>query len=208
MNQKNSLGLNICFQDLKNPIELFKNWMNDAIKSEPNDPDTLALATVDKKGIPSVRMVLLKDFSEKGFIFYTNLNSPKSTALTENPNASMCIYWKSLQRQVRITGTISKVNNEEADNYFNSRPYESRIGAWASSQSSVLKSREDLSIAIMEYKKKYTDQNNVPRPEHWSGWNLLPKEIEFWLNADNRIHERLIYSKKEDGIWEKNLLHP
>ena len=120
----------------------------------------------------------------------------------------MCIYWKSLQRQVRITGSISKVNNEEADNYFNSRPYESRIGAWASSQSSVLKSREDLSIAIMEYKKKYTDQNNVPRPKHWSGWNLLPKEIEFWLNVDNRIHERLIYSKKEDGIWEKNLLHP
>ena len=208
MNQKNSLGLDICFQDLNNPIELFRNWMEDAIKSEPNDPDTLALATVDKKGIPSVRMVLLKDFSEKGFIFYTNLNSPKSTALTENPNASMCIYWKSLQRQVRITGTISKVNNEEADNYFNSRPYESRIGAWASSQSSVLKSREDLSIAIMEYKKKYTDKNNVPRPEHWSGWNLLPKEIEFWLNADNRIHERLIYSKKEDGIWEKNLLYP
>ena len=208
MNQKNSLGIDICFQDVNNPIELFRNWMEDAKKSEPNDPNALALATADKKGISSVRMVLLKDFSEKGFVFYTNFNSLKSHDLKENPNASMCIYWKSLQRQIRITGSMSKVTDEKADNYYNSRSYENRISAWASAQSSILKSRKDLLMAIKEYKNKYPDQNNVPRPKHWSGWILLPKEIEFWLRVDNRIHERLIYLSKEDGKWEKNLLYP
>ena len=208
MNQKNSLGIDICFQDVNNPIELFRNWMEDAKKSEPNNPNALALATADKKGISSVRMVLLKDFSEKGFVFYTNFNSLKSHDLKENPNASMCIYWKSLQRQIRITGSMSKVTDEKADNYYNSRSYESRITAWASTQSSLLKSRKDLLMAIKEYKNKYPDQNNVPRPKHWSGWILLPKEIEFWLHADNRIHERLIYLSKEDGKWEKNILYP
>ena len=208
MNQKNTLGLDICFQDLNNPVELFRNWMEDAKKSEPNDPIALALATADKKGIPSVRMVLLKDFSEKGFVFYTNLNSPKSLDLKENPNASMCIHWKSLQRQVRITGSILKVSDKEADNYHKSRSYESRISALASAQSSLLKNRADLFLAVKEYKNKYPDQNNVPRPKHWSGWNLLPKEIEFWLRVNNRIHERLIYSRKEDDKWEKNILYP
>ena len=208
MNQKNSLGLDICFQDLNNPVELFSKWMEEAKKSELNDPNALALATVDKKGIPSVRMVLLKDFSEKGFVFYTNLNSPKSLDLKENPNASMCIHWKSLQRQVRITGSILKVSDKEADNYYNSRSYESRISALASAQSSLLKNRADLLLAVKEYKNKYPDQNNVPRPKHWSGWNLLPKEIEFWLRVNNRIHERLIYSRKEDDKWEKNILYP
>ena len=117
MNQKNTLGLDICFQDLNNPVELFRNWIEDAKKSEPNDPNALALATADKKGIPSVRMVLLKDFSEKGFVFYTNFNSPKSLNLKENPNASMCIHWKSLQRQIRIAGSISKVTDEKSDKY-------------------------------------------------------------------------------------------
>ena len=208
MNQKNTLGLDICFQDLNNPIELFSKWMNEAKKSELDDPNALALATVDKKGIPSVRMVLLKDFNEKGFVFYTNLNSPKSLDLKENPNASMCIYWKSLHRQVRITGSILKVSDKEANNYYNSRSYESRISALASAQSSLLKNRADLFLAVKEHKNKYPDQNNVPRPKYWSGWNLLPKEIEFWLRADNRIHERLIYSRKEDDKWEKNLLYP
>ena len=208
MNQKNSLGLDICFQDLNNPIELFENWIKDAKKLEPNDPNALALATVDKKGIPSVRMVLLKDISAKGFVFYTNLNSPKSLALKDNPNASMCIYWKSLHRQVRITGSISKVTDQEADNYYNSRSYESRIAAWASAQSSFLENRENLFTTIVNYKKKYPNPNNVPRPKYWSGWNLFPKEIEFWLRVNNRNHERLIYTRKEDDTWDKNLLYP
>ena len=169
MNQKNSLGLDICFQDLTNPIELFKNWMNDAIKSEPNDPNALTLATSDKKGTLSARMVLLKDFSESGFVFYTNLNSPKSITLKNNPNASMCFHWKTLLRQIRITGSVSSVSDEEADNYYKSRPYDSRIGAWASQQSQILKSREELLSEIEKFKKSILMIENVPRPKHWSG---------------------------------------
>ena len=208
MNQKNSLGLDICFQDLKNPIELFKNWMDDAIKSEPNDPNVLALATSDKNGAPSVRMVLLKDFSESGFVFYTNLNSPKSITLKNNPNASMCFHWKTLLRQIRITGSISSASDEEADNYYKSRSYDSKIGAWASQQSQMLNSREELLSEIENFKKKYPNEENVPRPKHWSGWRLSPVEIEFWLDGRNRIHERLKYIKKQDKDWERVLLNP
>ena len=208
MNQKNTLGLDICFQDLKNPIELFKNWMDDAIKSEPNDPNALTLATSDKKGTLSVRMVLLKDFSESGFVFYTSFNSPKSITLKNNPNASMCFHWKTLLRQIRITGSISLVSDEEADNYYRSRPYDSRIGAWASQQSQILKSREELLSEIEKFKKKYPNEENVPRPKHWSGWRLSPVEIEFWLDGRSRIHERLKYIKKQNKNWEKVLLYP
>jgi len=208
MNQKNSLGLNICFQDLKNPIELFKNWMNDAIKSEPNDPNALALATNDKNGKPSVRMVLLKDYNENGFVFYTNFNSPKSVTLKNNPYASMCFHWKTLLRQIRITGSISSVSNAEADSYYKSRSYDSKIGAWASKQSHTLNSREELLSEIKKFKSKFPDEENVPRPKHWSGWKLTPVEIEFWLDGPGRIHERLKYIKKQNKNWEKILLYP
>ena len=208
MNQKNSLELNICFQDLKNPIELFKIWMNDAIKSELNDPNALALATSDKNGISSVRMVLLKDFSESGFVFYTSFNSPKSITLKNNPNASMCFHWKTLLRQIRITGSVSSTSDEEADNYYKSRPYDSRIGAWASQQSQILKNREELLSEIEKFKKKYPNEENVPRPKYWSGWKLSPVEIEFWLGGRSRIHERLIYIKKQNKDWERVLLNP
>ena len=210
MNQKNTLGLDICFQDLKNPIELFKNWMDDAIKSEPNDPNALTLATSDKKGTLSARMVLLKDFSESGFVFYTNLNSPKSITLKNNPNASMCFHWKTLLRQIRITGSISSVSDEEADNYYKSRSYDSRIGAWASQQSQILNSREELLSEIEKFKKKYPNEENVPRPKQWSGWRLSPVEIEFWLGGRSRIHERLKYIKKQNQNkdWERVLLNP
>ncbi len=208
MNQKNSNGLDICFKDLENPIELFKEWFNEAKKSEINDPNALALATSDKNGVPSVRMVLLKGFSLKGFVFYTNLESKKSQDLKINNKASMCFHWKSLLRQIRIVGDISKVSKEEADKYYNSRSYKSRIGAWASKQSSVLKSREELIQSIKDFEKKYPDENNVPRPEYWSGWNLDPNEIEFWLDGDNRIHQRLKYVKNKNGNWEKYLLSP
>ena len=208
MNQKNTLGLDICFQDLKNPIELFKNWMNDAIKSEPNDPNALALATSDKNGTSSVRIVLLKDFSESGFVFYTNLNSPKSLILKNNLKASMCFHWKTLLRQIRITGSISSASDEEADNYYKSRSYDSRIGAWASQQSQILNSREELLSEIEKFKKKYPNEKNVPRPNYWSGWNLNPYQVEFWLDGKNRIHQRLRYTKKENGNWNKSLLSP
>ncbi len=208
MNQKNSLGIDICFKDLNNPIDLFELWFNEAKKTEINDPNALALATVGKNRIPSVRMVLLKDFNYNGFIFYTNLNSRKSSEIKSNQNASMCFHWKSLLRQVRITGELSNVSEVDADNYYNSRSYGSKIGAWASNQSSVLKSRDELQKSIEEFKKKYPNEKDLPRPKHWSGWNLIPHEIEFWLDGKDRIHERLLYTKKDNNNWEKNLLSP
>ncbi|MDA9597334.1 pyridoxamine 5'-phosphate oxidase [Candidatus Pelagibacter sp.] len=208
MNQKNLLGLNSCFLDLNDPIELFKIWMEEAKVSELNDPNALALATADKNAIPSVRMVLLKDFSKEGFVFYTNLQSQKGNELNENPNASMCFHWKSLLRQIRINGKLLKVKEDVADKYYNSRSYESRIGAWASKQSTTIKNRKDLLSSISEYKKKYNNKDKVPRPEYWSGWNLLPSSIEFWLDGDNRIHERLKYVKNKKENWDKFLLSP
>ena len=208
MNQKNSLGLNSCFLDLDDPIQLFKLWMDEAKKAEPNDPNALSLATSDKNNFPSVRMVLLKDFNQNGFVFYTNLNSQKGNELKENPKVAMCFHWKSLLRQIRISGTVTQVNDEVADQYYNSRGYESRIGAWASKQSEELSGRDQLINSIKEYKNKYNDENKVPRPSHWSGWNLSPSSIEFWLDGESRIHERLKYTKDSSGQWRKSLLSP
>jgi len=208
MNQKNSLGLNSCFLDLNDPIELFRVWMEEAKKTEPNDPNALALATSDKDNTPSVRMVLLKDFSKDSFTFYTNLNSQKGNELKSNPKAAMCFHWKSLLRQIRITGQIKKVSDKVADEYYNTRGYESRIGAWASKQSTILKNRDELLKSIEAFKQKYNDQSKVPRPDHWSGWNLIPSSIEFWLDGDSRIHERLKYDREETGSWIKSLLNP
>ena len=207
MNQKNSLGLNNCFLDLDDPIELFKVWMDEAKKSEPNDPNAVSLAT-SNNNFPSVRMVLLKDFSQNGFIFYTNLNSQKGNELKENPKAAMCFHWKSLLRQIRINGVVTQVANDVAEKYYNSRSYDSRIGAWASKQSKELTSRDNLIDSIKKYKDKYNDENNVPRPSHWSGWILSPQSIEFWLDGDGRIHERLKYVKDRNGQWIKSLLSP
>ena len=208
MNQKNSLGLNKCFLDLDDPIDLFKVWMDEAKKTEPNDPNAVALATSDKNNLPSVRMVLLKDFNKNGFVFYTNLDSQKGNELKLNPKAAMCFHWKSLLRQIRISGSVSMVADEVADTYYNSRSYKSRIGAWASKQSKELNSRDELMVSIEKYKKKYSDENKVPRPTYWSGWNLSPSTIEFWLDGDSRIHERLKYTKDSSGNWIKSLLSP
>ena len=208
MNQKNSLGLNKCFLDLDDPFELFEKWFEEAKTKEINDPNALALGTANKEGIPSVRMVLLKGFDKNGFVFYTNLNSQKGNEIKDNPNATMCFHWKSLLRQIRITGTLKQVDDKVADDYYSSRAYESRIGAWASKQSSVLKSRKELLDNLESFKKKYNDEKNVPRPNHWSGWNLKPLSIEFWLDGDNRIHERLKYTFNEKNFWTKSLLSP
>ena len=208
MNQKNSLGLNKCFLDLDDPFELFEKWYDEAKKGEINDPNALALGTASKTGIPSVRMVLLKGYDKNGFVFYTNLNSQKGNELKDNPNATMCFHWKSLLRQIRIVGTLKLVDRKTADDYYNTRAYESRIGAWASKQSSILKNRKELLDSLERFKKKYNDKNNVPRPDHWSGWNLKPSSVEFWLDGDNRIHERLKYTLNENNSWTKNLLSP
>ena len=208
MNQKNSLGLDKSFLDLDDPFKLFEKWFEEAKNKEINDPNALALGTSTKQGIPSVRMVLLKGFNKDGFVFYTNLNSQKGNEIKENPNASMCFHWKSLLRQIRIVGTLKQVDNKVADEYYNSRAYESRIGAWASKQSSILKNRDELLNSLEDFKKKYNNKDDVPRPSYWSGWNLKPSSIEFWLDGDNRIHERLKYTLNESNNWVKNLLSP
>jgi pyridoxamine 5'-phosphate oxidase len=208
MNEKNSLGLDKCFLETDEPFELFDKWYEAAKKKEINDPNALALATSSKNNVPSVRMVLLKDFSKNGFVFYTNLNSQKGNEIKENPSVSMCFHWKSLLRQVRINGKVTPVQNTVADKYYNTRAYESRIGAWASNQSSVLNDRQELINSIDKFKKKFNEKDNVPRPDHWSGWNLKPDSIEFWLDGDNRIHERLKFLLNSDGSWKKVLLSP
>ena len=208
MNQKNSLGLNNCFLDKNDPVDLFKVWMNEAKRTELNDPNAVALGTSDQNNHPSIRMVLLKDFNQNGFIFYTNLNSQKGNELKNNPKAAMCFHWKSLLRQVRISGSVQKVSDKVADEYYNSRGYESRIGAWASKQSSTLNNRDELLNSIEEYKKKYNNEDDVPRPDYWSGWNLIPTSVEFWLDGDSRIHERLKYIRDDTDQWNKFLLSP
>ena len=207
MNQKNSLGLDSCFMDLDDPLELFKIWMAKAEKKEIRDPTALSLATTNNAGQPNVRMVLLKGLSSKGFVFYTNLNSSKSHDLKENPKAAMCFHWKSFNRQIRILGSVTQVDVREADLYFNSRSYESKISAWASDQSKPMKQRSELLKKIEDLNEKYKDEKNVPRPPHWSGWCLKPSSIEFWLHKDNRIHERLRYNKIAND-WKKEILYP
>jgi len=207
MNQKNSLDLDSCFLDLDDPLELFKSWMSEAEKREIKDPNALSLATTNRTGQPDVRMVLLKGLSPKGFVFYTNLNSSKSRDLKENSKAAMCFHWKSFNRQIRILGNVTQVNDKEADLYFNNRPYGSKINAWASDQSKPMNERSELLKKIEDFKKKYNNEKNVPRPPYWSGWCLNPSSIEFWLHMDSRNHERLKYIKISKG-WKKEILYP
>ena len=207
MNKKNNLGLDVCFMNEDDPFVVFKEWMSEAEKNEINDPNAVALATVNESNQPDVRMVLLKEYNKNGFIFFTNLNSKKGTDLKKIPKASMCFHWKSLLRQVRISGDISLISDDEADKYFYSRPYLSKIGAWSSSQSKPMETRDALLNKIDEYKNKFTDQSNVPRPGHWSGFLLSPNKIEFWKDVEGRLHQRLEYSKVSNS-WERQILYP
>jgi pyridoxamine 5'-phosphate oxidase len=202
-----NLGLDPAFLNEENPFNLFKVWMDEAKKSEPNDPNAVNVATVDSAGQPDNRVVLLKGLTDTSFIFYTNLESKKSKDLKGNPKASMCFHWKSLLRQIRIQGSVQLVDSKTADEYYNSRPYGSRIGAWASSQSEVMKHRDEFENKIKEFKEKYPDENKVPRPPHWSGWALTPYKIEFWKDVKNRLHQRLCYSRIGQA-WSKEILYP
>ncbi len=193
--------------DEDNPFVLFKHWMSEAEKKEINDPNAVALATVNETNQPDVRMVLLKEFNDNGFVFFTNLNSKKGSDLKKNPKASMCFHWKSLLRQVRISGDISLISNNDADEYFNSRPYLSKIGAWSSNQSKPMEKRDSFLNKIEEYKNKFSDQNNVPRPKHWSGFLLSPNKMEFWKDVEGRLHQRLEYLK-DTNFWKKQILYP
>jgi len=190
------------------PFALFEEWMAKAEKSEPNDANAMALATADASGLPDVRMVLLKDASPEGFVFYTNLESAKGTELAENPQAALCFHWKSLRRQIRVRGAISPVSDTEADAYFASRAKDSQIGAWASRQSRPMEGRFELEKEVARYGAKYAIKK-VDRPPHWSGFRLVPGQIEFWRDRPFRLHDRLVFRRESvDVPWQTSKLFP
>lgn len=203
----------IDFTQSSEPFKLFEDWFEQASASELNDPNAMALATVDGHGMPNVRTVLMKGLdgsgrADRGFVFYTNTSSTKGWELLSNPKAAMLFHWKSLRRQVRIRGTVGLVSNKEADGYFSTRPRGSRIGAWASDQSKPLTSRKELEDYVASLEKHYAE-GEIPRPPHWSGFRLLPLEIEFWHDRPYRLHDRVVFSRSGvDGVWEKTRLYP
>jgi pyridoxamine 5'-phosphate oxidase len=195
------------FTEASEPFLLFKQWLEDASASEPNDPNAVALATVDAEGLPDVRMVLLKGFDEHGFVFYTNFESAKGREILGSMKAALCFHWKSLRRQVRVRGPVEVVSDADADAYYASRPRGSRIGAWASKQSRPLESRFALEKAVAEYTARYAI-GDIPRPKHWSGFRIMPQTIEFWHDRPFRLHDRLVFSRAGDGGWGKTRLYP
>jgi pyridoxamine 5'-phosphate oxidase len=189
------------------PFGLFAEWFAAATASEPNDPNAMALATVDATGMPDIRMVLLKGFDETGFVFYTNLESRKGEQLAALPKAALCFHWKSLRRQVRVRGSVEPVDLAEADAYFTTRPRLSRIGAWASRQSRPLESRFALEKAVALYTARFA-AGAIPRPPHWSGFRIVPQEIEFWRDGAFRLHDRLRFTRDNAGSWSAVTLFP
>ncbi len=197
--------------DTDAPIALFADWMAEARASEPNDPNAMALATADAEGQPDVRIVLLKDVDAQGFTFYTNLESAKAAQLAANPAAALAFHWKSLRRQVRIRGKVEPVSPAEADAYFASRTAQSRISAIASDQSRPMASRAAFEQRVAELSSIYGDDGDIPRPEHWGGFRLVPSEIEFWQDQPFRMHDRLKFTRKGKGAkanWSSVRLYP
>lgn len=191
---------------LLNPIEQFKVWLQQAMDAGTLEPTAMTLATVSKDGRPSARTVLLKNVDERGFVFYTNYESRKANDLSENPQAALLFFWDRLERQVRVEGTTSKVSREQSEAYFKSRPHGSQLGAWVSQQSSVIASREVLEEKMRELESRFTE-GNVPLPEFWGGYVLLPETIEFWQGRPSRLHDRLKYSKVSES-WKIERLSP
>ena len=189
------------------PFEIARQWLGEAEASEPNDPNAMALATVDEHGLPNVRMVLLKTIAEDSIVFYTNYESAKGREIDGQGKAAMVMHWKSLRRQVRIRGVVSHVTDAEADAYFASRAKDSQIGAWASIQSAPMEGRFEFEKRIAGYAAKYA-LGKVPRPEHWTGYRVAPEHIEFWRDRPFRLHDRLIFDKKPEGGWATSRLYP
>ena len=191
---------------LDNPHRLFETWFAEARAAEPNDPEAMAVATVGPDGQPSVRMVLLKGHDERGFVFYTNLESRKADELAATPRAALLLHWKSLRRQVRIEGPVERVADAEGDAYFATRSRDSQLGAWASDQSRPLDSRAAFEARYDAVRERFEGQD-VPRPPHWSGFRVVPERIEFWQDRAHRLHERHVFMKREGG-WEEGMLYP
>ena len=193
--------------NLLDPIKLFNNWFEEAKNREIRDPNAMQLATVSKDGMPSVRTVLLKDIIDGNFVFYTNYESRKSEEILQTGKGAICFYWKSLNRQVRLVGTIKKVDKETSDLYFSQRSKGSRVGAWASMQSRPLDSRKTLINRVKDYEKKF--EIDIPRPKHWGGFSLSPVEFEFWQDGEFRLHDRFILKPLKDSkLWEAIRYYP
>jgi pyridoxamine 5'-phosphate oxidase len=194
---------------VKNPIVQFSEWLDEAKQNNKiAEPTAMSVATATVDGVPSVRILLLKELDEKGFVFYTNMESCKSRELIENPMVSLCFYWMPLERQVRVEGRVERVSEEQADVYFATRARDSQIGAWSSQQSRILPKRVDLLQAIADNMARF-EGGDVPRPPHWSGWRVIPYRIEFWQQGDFRVHEREVFTKAVDGTgWEATNLYP
>ena len=192
----------------EDPVALFEDWMTAARRSEPNDPNAVALATADADGFPDVRMVLLKDVDARGFVFYTNTESAKGRQLAANARAALCFHWKTLRRQVRVRGIVSQVEDSEADAYFQSRARDSRIGAWASRQSRPLESRFALEKAVAVHAAKF-GLGEIPRPPFWTGFRISPVHVEFWRDRAFRLHDRMVFDRAEPGApWTVTRLYP
>ena len=192
-----------------NPWELFEQWMLIA-KQTPSisEPTAMTLATASTEGAPSARIVLLKEVDDRGFVFFTNYGSRKSREIDENPQAALCLYWMPLDRQIRIRGRVERVSPEVSDDYFATRGREKQIGAWASKQSHPLLTREQFQEELHAMTLKFEQTDPIPRPDHWGGWRLVPKEIEFWIQQPYRLHERRVFSREADGGWVSGLLYP
>ncbi|MGJ5676100.1 MAG: pyridoxamine 5'-phosphate oxidase [Nostochopsis sp.] len=190
-----------------NPFIQFQKWFDEALTAQLLEPNAMTLATTTPDGKPSARIVLLKDFDKRGFVFFTNYNSHKGQELAENPQAALVFWWAELERQVRICGHVEKVSENDSDRYFQSRPFNSRLGAWASNQSDIIENRTLLEQRFQELQAQYENQD-VPRPLHWGGLRVIPIEIEFWQGRSSRLHDRILYTRLDNGDWKIQRLSP
>ncbi len=191
----------------KNPITQFEHWMENALEAKANEPNAMTLATVNKKGQPDARIVLLRGVDKNGFSFFTNYKSAKGREMGENKKVCLNFFWPELSRQVRIAGTIQKKPSKISDEYFQSRPRESQLGAWASNQSEVIENRQSLTKRFDEFEKKFSGRK-IPRPAHWGGYVVKPLTIEFWQGRANRLHDRILFEKTKSGKWKISRLAP
>ena len=195
-------------QDLRsNPFDQFQKWLEEAVSAEVLEPNAMTLATIDERGRPTARIVLLKKVDDRGFIFFTNYSSRKGQNIAENPYASLVFWWGDLERQIRIEGTVEKISDSESDDYFYSRPISSQLGAWASPQSDVVADRQFLEDRLAQITEEYLEQK-IPRPSHWGGYRVVPDLIEFWQGRESRLHDRLCYSLDDNDNWQIDRLAP